>query len=179
MTSWLDGDLYDLVLEGRTIQRRSPTSHQKYNQKRLARSFANLMFEGKTKAVIHLLTEEAKGGMLHLGDHVDTNKTVSDVLIDQQPPSQPAHPDSLIEADPPEVHPVLVESIIASMTRSVALRTTSATGPSGLHVVSWRRLCTSSSLPPTTCAKLLQPSLSVCAQLLLIHQLLHLFLHAL
>ena len=100
MTSWLDGDLYDLVLEGRTIQRRFPKSNKKYRQKHLARSFANLMFEGKTKAAIRLLTEESKGGILRLSDHVDTNKTVRDVLIDKHPPGQPAHPDSLIEAYP-------------------------------------------------------------------------------
>ena len=42
------------------------------HNKRLARSFANLMFEGKTKAAIHLLMEEAKGRMLRLSDYVDT-----------------------------------------------------------------------------------------------------------
>ena len=35
-----------------------------------------LMFEGKTKAAIRLLTEEAKGGLLRLSDQVDINRTV-------------------------------------------------------------------------------------------------------
>ena len=101
------------------------------------------MFEGKTKAAIRLLTEKAKGGVLQLSDHVDTNRTVKDVLINKHPSRQPAHPDYLIEDDPPEVHPVLFESIDASMIRSAALRTTGAAGPSGLDAASWRRLCTS------------------------------------
>lgn len=143
MNTWLDGDLSDLLLEGRTIQRRIPKSNPEDSQKRLSRSFANLMFQGKTKAAIRLLTEEVKGGVLRLGDHVDTHKTVRDVLKDKHPPSQPAHPDSVIEDDPPEVHPVLFESIDASMMRSAALRTSGAAGPSGLDAVSWRRLCTS------------------------------------
>ena len=75
------------------------------------------MFQGKTKAAIHLLTEEAKGGVLHLYDHVDTHKTVRDVLTS---PSQQAHPESLITDDPLEVHPVLFESIDASMVKMVA-----------------------------------------------------------
>ena len=48
-------------------------SHHK-NEQRLALPFANLMFEGKTKASIHLLSEQTKGGMLHLEDRVDTTK---------------------------------------------------------------------------------------------------------
>ena len=102
-----------------------------------------LMFEGKTKAAIHLLTEEAKGGLLRLSDQVDINRTVRDVLIDKHLSGQPAHPESLIEDDPPDVHPVLFESIDASVIRLAALRTTGAAGPSGLDAASWRRLCTS------------------------------------
>ena len=140
MITWLDGNLNDLVSEGRTIQQHFHKSRQKYSEQRLARSFANLMFEGKTKAAIRLLSEETKGGMLHLGDKVDTTTTVRDVLVDKHPPGQPAHPESLIDDVPPEVHPVLFESIDASMLRSAALRTTGAAGPSGLDAISWRRL---------------------------------------
>ena len=76
-----------------------------------------LMFEGKTKAAIRLLTEEAKGGLLRLSDQVDINRTVRDVLIDKHLSGQPAHPESLIEDDPPDVHPVLFKSIDASVIR--------------------------------------------------------------
>ena len=143
LNTWLGGDLSDLLLEGRTIQRRIPKSDSGDCQKCLAHSFANLMFQGKTKAAIRLLTEETKGGVLRLGDHVDAHKTVRDVLRDKHPSSQPAHPDSVIEDDPPDLHPILFESIDAFMMRSAALRTSGAAGPSGLDAVSWRRLCTS------------------------------------
>ena len=122
--AWLDGDL---LLERRTLQRRIPKSNLGDSQKRLARFFANLMFERKTKAAIRLLTERANGGVLRLGD---SNRTVSDVLIDNHPSGQPAHPESIIEDDPRDVHPVLFDSIDASMIRSAALRTTGAAGPS-------------------------------------------------
>ena len=143
LSTWLDGNLNDLVLEGRTIQQRIPKSQPQDSQKHLARSFTNLMFEGKTKAAIHLLTEEAKGGLLRLSNQVDINRTVRDFLIDKYPSGQLAHPESLIEDDPPDVHPVLFESINASVIRSAALRTTGVAGPSGLDAASWRRQCTS------------------------------------
>ena len=143
MSTWLDGNLNDLLLEGRTIQQRIPKSQLQDSQKYLAHSFANLMFEGKTKAAIRLLKEEAKRGLLRLSDQADTNRSVRDVLINKHPSGQHAHPESLIENDPPDIHPVLFESINASVIKSAALRTTGVAGPSGLDAASWRRLCTS------------------------------------
>ena len=80
------------------------------------------MFEEKTIAAICLLTEEAKGGMLRLSDHVDTNRTVREVLIDKHPSGQPAHPVALTEDHPPEVYPVLFKSIDVSIIRLAALQ---------------------------------------------------------
>ena len=147
LNTWLDGDLDNLLFEGRTLQQRIPKSVLEENSKRHkrhARSFTNLMFEGKTKAAIRLLTEESKGGFLRLCDEVDSTHTVKDILIEKHPPGQPAHADSIdCNAKPPEVHPVLFDSIDASLIRSAALRTYGAAGPSGLDAVCWRRLCTS------------------------------------
>ena len=96
------------------------------------------MFEGKTKATIHLLTDDYKGGVLCLCDWVNSTHTVRDVLIDNQPFSN-----SITENDPPKVHPVLFESINALMIRSTAPRITGAPGLSGLNAACWRRLFTS------------------------------------
>ena len=95
LNTWLDGDLDNLLFEGRTLQQRITKSALEDNskrQKRHARSFANLMFEGKTKAAICLLTAESKRGVLRLCDEVDGKRTVRDVLIEKHPPGQPAHP---------------------------------------------------------------------------------------
>jgi len=92
---------------------------------------------------IRLLTDESKGGVLRLRDEVDDTHTVRDVLIEKNPPGQPAHADAIISDDPAEVHPVLFESIDASLIRSAALRTSGTAGPSGLDAACWRRLCTS------------------------------------
>ena len=50
LESWLDGDLNDLLFEGRTIQQRISRSSSNNNQQHLSRAFGNLMFQGKTKA---------------------------------------------------------------------------------------------------------------------------------
>ena len=47
-----------------------------------------------------------------MSDHVDTNRTVKDIMIDKHPSGKPALPES---DDPPEVHLVLFKSIDASM----------------------------------------------------------------
>ena len=47
--SWQDGDLNDLLSEGRTIQRSIPESSLGDSRKHLAHSFDDLMFEGKLK----------------------------------------------------------------------------------------------------------------------------------
>ena len=96
------------------------------------------MFQGKTKSAIRLLTEETNGGVLHLNDIDDGQRSVREILA-----SQPAHPKALIQDDPVEVHPVIFEAIDASMIRSIALRITGAAGPSGIDALGWRRLCTS------------------------------------
>ena len=94
------------------------------------------MLKGKTKAALRLVSDQGKNGILHLGDPVDEQRTVRTVLIDKHPPGQPAHPDSTIKDDPPDIYPVLFESIDASMIRSAGLQTTGAAGPSGLDASS-------------------------------------------
>ncbi len=66
------------------------------------------MFEGNTKAAIRLLTGKFKGRciILRLGDHIDKDHTVRDVLIEKHLPAQPASPDSIYRDDPPKIQPI-------------------------------------------------------------------------
>ena len=133
LITWQNGDLKDLILEGRTIQQRIPKpttkSSRKY-QENLARSFANLIFEGNTKATIRLLTDNPQAGTLRLDDQIEPNRTVRDVLKDKHPPGQPVSPEVIVNHDPPEIHPIVFDQIDASLIRSTALRTTGSAGPS-------------------------------------------------
>jgi len=51
-----DGNIGNLVTEGHTIQSHLPHCSTSTSDVQLARSFANLMFEGKTSATIKLIT---------------------------------------------------------------------------------------------------------------------------
>lgn len=145
MESWKAGDLDELLREGRTIQARIPKGHVPYDQGKLARQFSNNMCQGKTKVALCLLHKQSRGGVLHLEDFTDVSgerKSVREVLSDKHPPSQPAHPYTITSGVPPEVHPVLFESLYATIIRSAALHVSGAAGPSGLDALSWRRMCT-------------------------------------
>ena len=123
---------------------RKPLSKRKEQQ--LSRSFAKLMFEGKTQAALQLLSDKGKGGFLHLNDGVgspSTLTTVKDVLISKHPDAVRASSDTTISGSPPDCHPVIFESIDAALIRSTSLHTHGAAGPSGLDAYAWRRLCTS------------------------------------
>ena len=70
---WLDGNLSELLKEGRTIQSRLPKPPLSSKQKTpdpVARTFAKKMFQGKTKAALELLGNQEKGGVLQLDDQV-------------------------------------------------------------------------------------------------------------
>ncbi|MCG8625031.1 MAG: hypothetical protein MJE68_23905, partial [Proteobacteria bacterium] len=66
LNTWLGGDLDELLKEGRTIQQRIPKASPSLSNDRLAHSFANLMFHGKTRAALRLLSDECKGAVLQL-----------------------------------------------------------------------------------------------------------------
>ena len=143
---WKAGDLFSLLEEGRAIQDRLHKPLSKRKEQQLSRSFAKLMFEGKTQAALQLLSDKGKGGFLHLNDGVgspSTLTTVKDVLISKHPDAVRASSDTTISGSPPDCHPVIFESIDAALIRSTSLHTHGAAGPSGLDAYAWRRLCTS------------------------------------
>lgn len=144
---WRDGNLDALVVEGRAIQKRLPKTNSQKAKQDLARAFANLMFAGKTKAALDLLSNGEKGGVLHLADPADPNNqcspTVREVLNCKHPTGQPAYADCILSEDPQAAHPIVFDSIDAKAIRSAALQTNGSAGPSGIDAHGWRRLCTS------------------------------------
>ena len=146
LRSWKEGDLNDLLLEGRAIQHRIPKTSLKPTEN-TARSFADLMFAGKCKAALDILSNSGEGGILHLDDHTDPSNpdspTVREVLISKHPTGQISHANCILQSPTQEVHPVVFESIDAGVIRSAALHTTGSAGPSGIDAHGWRRLCTS------------------------------------
>ena len=74
---WSNGDLDELVIEGRAIQQRLPKNGPTKANSSLAHSFSNLMFMGKCKAALDLLSRGEKGVILHLNDHVKLDDPLS------------------------------------------------------------------------------------------------------
>ena len=134
---WKDGDLAELIREGKTLQQRLPKL-KKYQEtdEHLAQSFSNFMFEGKTKAALRLLSNQDRGGVLHLTDSVPHNgqsTTVLEVLKSKHPLGQPVYANYIVSAgETTDVHPIIFDNIDAAMIRAAALRTTGSAGPSGI-----------------------------------------------
>ena len=100
---WKKGDIETLVSEGRSLQqhltKNGPSSSKNYCN--LARSFARLMFQGKTTAALQLLSQQGKTGVLHLDDPVDGGDqgtmSVLDALRAKHPCAQPVSSTALLE----------------------------------------------------------------------------------
>ena len=129
----------NLLLEGRTLQNHLPKPNASKNgSTNLARTFLNLMFQGKTSAALQLLTQNGNGGVLHVNDPVhqsdSESQTVLDILKSKHPQAQPASPDTILwnSSKAPQIHPVICDQINASSIRSADLRTKGAAGPSGI-----------------------------------------------
>lgn len=144
--AWKEGNLNELTLEGRTIQKRFPKVYHQSESQNLHRSFANLMFAGKTKGALDLLSHSQPGGVLHLQDPSEPGNqdspTVRETLINKHPQGQQVNPNCIVSSPPQEIHPVIFDSIDANAIRAASLKITGAAGPSGLDAHEWRRLCT-------------------------------------
>ena len=53
LETWQEGDLNELLREGRTIQQRLSKASPPFNKKKIPRSFANLIFQVKTIRLMH------------------------------------------------------------------------------------------------------------------------------
>ena len=115
---WSNGDL---VKEGRTIRQRLPKNGLTKANSNLACSFSNLMFAGKYKAALDLLSKEESGGILYLKDQMIQCLSLSELLVQKHPVGQPVYDSCIVPDEPEDPHPVLFESLDASAIRSAAL----------------------------------------------------------
>ena len=157
-----------LIKERRTLQQRLPKSFNMQHDEHLARSFANLMFKGKTHPPLDLLANNGKGGVLCLDDPAKPSDTklpsVREVLQSKHPPGQLATTDAILAGVPPEIHPVVFDSIDACLVRSTALHCKGSAGPSGLDAYAWCRLCTAfKSFSASFCQSLADVTKPLCS----------------
>ena len=147
---WQKGDINNLIIEGRTIQQRLKkigTRIGSDKEQQSVRRFTKLMLQGKVKAALRTLTDEANGGPLPMDAQVITegqpSATVREELLKKHPAGQPAYPEILLPLTTPATHPVVFDCLDGGVIWSAALRTQGSAGPSGVDAVGWRRLCTS------------------------------------
>ena len=149
LTLWENGDIAQLLKEGNLIQGHlhSPTGARKKNDDdRLARTFSKLMMEGRVRAAIRLLANNAHAGLLSLNEKISNDpsgKSVRDILEEKHPNAAPAHPEAILtDSQEDSFYPVLFESITDDLIRKCSLLTEGAAGPSGVDAMCWRRYCT-------------------------------------
>ena len=103
---WKDGEVTELLREGRTIQKRLFRSHRK------AQIFAKLVMEGQINSALRYLNAACCGAELSLTD--DFMKQ----LNDKHPKAQPAKLESLLFGPIEEVH----ESACNEITSQLIMR---------------------------------------------------------
>ena len=133
---WSKGDVSALCEESRWLQQRLPKNTAcSHGECKLARTFSNLMFQGKMSAALDLLASKGNSGILHVNDHANrddpTLPLVLDALKSKHPAAVPAQADVLL-SNHLGPHPVIFDSIDAGSIRRAALATNGAAGPSGL-----------------------------------------------
>ena len=149
LKAWSEGKIDLLLHEGRTIQSHLPTKPWSAKpETELAQKFARLVFEGKIRPAIRLLTDHSRGGLLNLDSTVPDSsqsseqRTVREDLLNKHPKGQDLKPSAVIEleTDLQAPHPIIFEQIDGQLIHSIALRTQGAAGPSGIDASGWRRL---------------------------------------
>ena len=145
---WQKGDIFNLLKEGRALQKSLVTSippkRDTADDALTAHKFSNMMMEGRVRAALKFLSGDSHTGLLNLDQTIDVSgKTVRDILEDKHPDSEPVHPEALLDdAGDDNFHPAIFDNITADSILTAALHTQGAAGPSGLDALQWRRLCT-------------------------------------
>ena len=151
LKTWTDGDISQLLHEGRTIQSLLFSNPKKAPSPDDG-SFPTVLqvhVERKGKSSLRLITTQEGGGTLPLDkavpSHTATFKTVRDILHDKHPPPQPFFPSAICGPGETtnESHPVFFDRIDGTFIRNTVLRMDGSAGPSGMDTAAWKRMCTS------------------------------------
>ena len=106
LSLWKNGQLDQLMFEGKTIQDRLQNNDRTTtNKNKEALTFARLIEEGKVNKAIKILEKGNTGGILPLSDET------FEILQQKHPEAPEASDDILLKGIPQEVHPVVYESI--------------------------------------------------------------------
>jgi hypothetical protein len=134
---WEEGNISELLREGRTIQAQLATSKKTLDDSTLAKRFASLVFNNNFKGAMSLVTAKAKGGILPLDD-----KTKRD-MAEKHPKPEGIHPEALLFGELPEtLHTSFYEALDGDLVKKCALRTKGGAGVSQQEDCLWHKMVT-------------------------------------
>ena len=145
---WKEGNIPELLREGKIIQQRLPARRHSPKKKSLAKKFSKLMKVGKVKAAMRILAS-SDTSILSIHDNLQTTNshstgmTVLDELKAKHPSKGKINPDVILSEGEGDFHPVVFDCLDADLIRKAALKTNGAAGPSGADANFWKRICTS------------------------------------
>ena len=128
MKLWKEGKLDELVWEVTAIQNRLRTKRQPTGSTNVACEFANLIFGGKVREALELLSEKGRGRVL-LPDELVPNKdgqtSVMSLLKSKHPQAMPLNTTAVdLNSDqPPQIQPVVYDRIDAKLIKCSTLST--------------------------------------------------------
>ena len=148
---WTNGDIQELLDEGKCIQKRLRQAQSISNDDTTARTFRDLMLQGRVQSALRYLSRNTNGGVLKLEDLVPARcangetvlRSTRDVLKDKHPLGQDPDTCCLMDGEYEPVNSITFDGLDADAIRHAALHTHGAAGPSGLDAYAWRRLCSS------------------------------------
>ena len=126
---WQRGDFLELLHESETIQKRMKASVPMNNIEAVSKKFASLMKAGKLNAAVKLLTNSMEGGILPLNTETMT------LLQTKHPGPAEFSEEAVVDIEPVEIHPVIIEEINSDAVRTAALNTRG-----GLVHLSWMQM---------------------------------------
>ena len=131
---WERGEIDQLLSTAKAIQERLDKGRRSRDPKKLARSFARLMFLGKTRDALNLLEEQSGGGVLPLSRALE--RKLRALHLEPEKCSEEA----LITGEVPSIDPATFEPITEDLIKKAALKINGSNGPSGGDAEHWKRM---------------------------------------
>ena len=111
---------------------RNTTHSEDQENDQLAQTFARLMFQGKVKSALRVLSEQGRGKVLPLDDTTPDGFTVREVLKSKHPLAQRTHEEALLTGVQPRPHSVIFDKLDGLTVRAAVLQSQGGAGPSGM-----------------------------------------------
>ena len=136
---WSNGQVRELLEEGRVIQERLATKLQK-KQESKKKAFCRLMFLGKLSPAMKYISSEDET----LGVHILDEK-IKNILLEKHPKGREASEDILLPDNAADPLPVVFEEINADKVLKAALQLNGSGGPTLVDAEGWKRMLCSKS----------------------------------